>query len=557
MSAPLAAASAAGPGLAAGWVRWPAAAADRYVAEGYWQGGSLGERLRGWAERYGAATALVAAPPSGPVRLSYADLDRAADDLAAGLAGIGVSGGDRVVVHLPNRVEFVTLLFALCRLGAIPVLTLPAHRRVEIEHLARLSGAVAYAIPDTHEGFDHRALAEEIVTAVPAVRHVLVAGAPGPFTGLDALAAAGAAARAGGPAQPQPPDPAGVAVLLISGGTTGKPKLIPRTHWDYGYNAEASARLCGLRAEDTYLVALPAAHNFPLACPGVLGALGVGATVVLAPSPSPETAFGLIARERVTVTALVPALARIWVDAAEWERPDTSSLRLLQVGGARLDAELARRIRPALGARVQQVFGMAEGLLNYTRLDEDDELAATTQGRPLAAADEIRVVDPDGADVAPGAVGELWTRGPYTVRGYYRAAEHNATAFSPDGFYRTGDLVRVTPSGNLVVEGRIKDVVNRGGENVSATELEEHLLAHPSIAQAAVIAAPDEQVGESVRAVIVPVPGAAPTLRAVKAYLRERGLARFMLPDLLTVLDALPLTPVGKIDKRELRRRLG
>ncbi|WP_307873824.1 MULTISPECIES: AMP-binding protein [unclassified Frankia] len=555
MSAPLVTETAADPGAAADWVRWPAEAADRYVAEGYWRGGSLGERLRGWAERYATATALVA----GPVRLSYADLDQAADDLAAGLAGTGLTAGDRVVVHLPNRAEFVTLLFALCRLGAIPVLTLPAHRRVEIEHLARLSGAVAYAIPDTHEGFDHRVLAQEIVTAVPSVRQVLVAGAPGPFTSLEALAAAGAAARADGTARPVPPapDPAGVAVLLISGGTTGKPKLIPRTHWDYGYNAEASARLCGLTAADTYLVALPAAHNFPLACPGILGALGVGATVVLAVSPSPETAFGLIARERVTVTALVPALARIWVDAAEWERPDTSSLRLLQVGGARLDAELARRIPQALGARVQQVFGMAEGLLNYTRLHEDEELAFTTQGRPLAAADEIRVVGPDGADVPPGAVGELWTRGPYTIRGYYRATEHNATAFSPDGFYRSGDLVRLTPSGNLVVEGRIKDVINRGGENVSATELEEHLLAHPSIAQAAVIAAPDEQVGESVRAVIVPVPGAAPTLKAVKAFLRARGLARFMLPDLLTVVDALPLTPVGKIDKRELRRRLG
>lgn len=554
MSTPLAAA----PDAAADWVRWPADLAERYLAEGYWRGGPLGERLRDWARRYGDATALVARPASGPVRLSYADLDRAADDLAAGLAGIGISAGDRVLVHLPNRVEFVTLLFALLRLGAIPVLTLPAHRRVEIEHLARLSEAVAYAIPDTHEGFDHRTLAGQIVAAVPSVRHVLVAGDPGPYTGLGALAAAGGAARDGGTAEPAPtPDPAGVAVLLISGGTTGKPKLIPRTHWDYGYNAEASARLCGLTGADTYLVALPAAHNFPLACPGILGALGVGATVVLAASPSPETAFDLIAAERVTVTALVPALARIWVDAAEWERPDTTGLRLLQVGGARLDAELARRVRPTLGAEVQQVFGMAEGLLNYTRPGEDDELAFTTQGRPLAAADEVRIVDADGVDVAEGAIGELLTRGPYTIRGYYRAAEHNATAFSPDGFYRSGDLVRRTPSGNLVVEGRIKDVINRGGENVSATELEEHLLAHPSIAQAAVIAAPDEQVGESVRAVVVPVHGTTPTLKALKAFLRERGLARFMLPDLLTVLDSLPLTPVGKIDKRELRRRLG
>ncbi|MCM3885205.1 (2,3-dihydroxybenzoyl)adenylate synthase, partial [Frankia sp. R82] len=366
-----------------------------------------------------------------------------------------------------------------------------------------------------------------------------------------------AAARAGTPVTPaEPIDPAGVAVLLVSGGTTGRPKLIARTHWDYAYNAAASARLCGLTGDDVYLVALPAAHNFPLACPGLLGAFGVGARVVLAPVPSPEIAFELIARERVTVTALVPALARIWVTAAGWEGPDTTSLRLLQVGGAKLDAELARQVRPVLGAGVQQVFGMAEGLLNYTRPDDGDEIACTTQGRPLAEADEVRVVDEHGVDVPAGATGELWTRGPYTIRGYYRAAEHNATAFTSEGFYRTGDLVRRTPEGNLVVEGRIKDVINRGGENISATELEEHLLAHPAIVQAAVVATADEQVGERVRAVVVLAPGESIGLRVLRAYLRDRGLARFMHPDLLTVVDELPFTAVGKIDKRELCRRL-
>ncbi len=544
-----------------GFVPWPREFARRYLDAGYWTGGPLGERLRGWARAYGPATAIVADSPAGVVRLSYAELDRAVDDLAAGLDGLGLTAGDRVLVHLPNRVEFVTLLFALLRRGVIPVLALPAHRRVEIEHLARLSGAVAYAIPDIHESFDHRVLAEEIVAAVPTVRHVLVAGQPGPFTALAALADAGHrqrdVERPGGDQRPATaePDPSAVAVLLISGGTTGKPKLIPRTHWDYAYNAAASAELCRLTSDDVYLVALPAAHNFPLACPGILGALGVGARIVLARSPSPETAFELIARERVTVTAVVPALARLWVTAAGWEGPDTTSLRLLQVGGARLDAELARRIPQVLGAAVQQVFGMAEGLLNYTRPDDPDEVAHTTQGRPLAPADEIRVVDSDGVDVPAGVVGELWTRGPYTIRGYYLAPEHNALAFNPEGFYRTGDLVRLTPEGNLVVEGRIKDVINRGGENVSATELEEHLLAHRAIAHAAVIGAADEQVGESVRAVVVLAPGEKLKLKDVRNYLLARGLARFMVPDLLTVVDELPLTGVGKIDKRELRRR--
>ncbi|OHV22421.1 2,3-dihydroxybenzoate-AMP ligase [Parafrankia soli] len=562
-----------------GWTRWPAELERRYRDGGYWGDQTLGDLLREWARRFGPATALV----SGPDRISYAELDAAVDDLAAGLATIGIGPGDHVVVHLPNRAEFVTVLFALLRRGAIGVLSLPAHRRVEIEHLTRLSGAVGYVIADRHEGFDYRELAREVTEAVPAVRHVLVAGEPGPFTALSALATAGRAARLGGGARTgaaggvvsvtaagsatddagsggagpdlgaERPDPGGIAVLLISGGTTGKPKLIPRTHRDYAYNARASADVCGLTADDVYLVALPAAHNFPLACPGLLGAFGVGATVVMAPSPSPDVAFDLVARERVTVTALVPPLARLWVEAAGWEGPDTTSLRLVQVGGAKLDEGLARRITPTLGAKVQQVFGMAEGLLNYTRLDDPDELVFTTQGRPLAAADEVRVLDGSGAGVVPGEVGELWTRGPYTIRGYYRAAEHNSAVFDGDGYFRTGDLVRQLPTGHLVVEGRVKDVINRGGENVSAGELEEHLLTHPAIGQVAVVGMPDPDVGESVCAVVVLAPGEALRLKQVKSYLQERGLARFMLPDRLEVVGEFPLTAVGKIDKRELR----
>ncbi|KPM51364.1 Triostin synthetase I [Frankia sp. R43] len=564
-----------------GWNRWPAEFVERYQEAGYWGDRTLDELLREWARRSGPATALVC----GDRRISYAELDEAVDDLAAGLASLGIGPGDHLVVHLPNRAEFVTTLFALMRRGAIGVLALPAHRRVEIEHFASLAGAVGYVIADRFEGFDYRELARQVTEAVPSVRHVLVAGEPGPYTGLDALSAAGRSARlaaapsadataggatadgatadgataggatAGGATVPGR-DPGDIAVLLISGGTTGKPKLIPRTHRDYAYNARASAEVCRLTAADVYLVALPAAHNFPLACPGILGAFTVGAAAVMALSSSPDAVFDLISRERVTVTAAVPPLARLWVEAAGWEGPDTTSLRLLQVGGAKLDEGLARRITPTLGAGVQQVFGMAEGLLNYTRLDDPDETVFTTQGRPLAEADEVRVLDGSGYEVPAGQVGELWTRGPYTIRGYYRAAAHNATVFGADGFFRTGDLVRQLPTGHLVVEGRVKDVINRGGENVSAGELEEHLQTHPAVAQVAVVGLPDPDVGESVCAVVVAAPGGAPRLKEIKNYLRDRGLARFMLPDRLEVMDGFPYTAVGKIDKRELRNRL-
>ncbi|BCY11521.1 (2,3-dihydroxybenzoyl)adenylate synthase [Actinoplanes sp. L3-i22] len=493
---------------------------------------TLGGLLHDWAVRSGDDIALV----DGELRISYAELDARADRTAAGFAALGISPGDRVVVQLPNTADFVVALFGLIRAGAVPVMALPAHRRTEIEHFVRHAEAVAYVIPDRFGGFDYRNLAAEL--DAPSLRHVVVTLPDADVVDLPVA------------------DPEDVALLLISGGTTGKPKLIPRTHRDYLYNAIASAEVCELTADDVYLVALPAAHNFPLACPGILGTLAVGGRVVMAPSPSPDAAFGIVTRERVTVTALVPPLARLWRDATGWDARDLSSLRLLQVGGAKLDAALAGRLRPAVGRQLQQVFGMAEGLLNYTRLDDPDGLILTTQGRPLSPDDEIRIVDPHGEPVAAGQVGELWTRGPYTIRGYYRVPEYNALAFGADGFYRTGDLVRQLPSGHLIVEGRSKDVINRGGENVAAGELEEHLLAHPAVAQVAVIGLPDPTHGEIVCAVITVTGPEAPRLKPLKAFLGGRGLARFKLPDRLIVLDDLPLTAVGKIDKKALATRI-
>ncbi|CAM01976.1 mycobactin salicyl-AMP ligase [Saccharopolyspora erythraea NRRL 2338] len=530
-----------------GFTPWPGELADHYRNAGHWRDETLGGLLRTWAARSGDAPAVVAENVGSARRLSYAELDGRVDATAAGLRALGIAARDRVVVHLPNTLDFVVVFFALLRCGAVPVLALPAHRQSEIEHFVTLSEAVAYVVPDEHEGFDFRGLAADVAAKAPSLRHVLVSGDPGPFTALDALPA--------GSAEPLPEaDPGDVAVLLISGGTTGKPKLIPRTHRDYAYNARASAEVCALTSDDVYLASLPVAHNFPLACPGLLGVLGAGGTVVLSPSPSPDVGLRLVERHRVTVTALVPPMVRMWVDVAAWDTHDRSSLRLLQVGGAKLDDGLARQVTPALGCRLQQVFGMAEGLLNYTRLDDPDELVFGTQGRPLSPDDEVRVVDENGDPVAPGEVGELWTRGPYTLRGYYRVPEYNATSFTPDGFYRSGDLVRQLPSGHLVVEGRRKDVINRGGENVSAATLEEHLLAHPAIAQVAVLGLPDDSVGERVCAVVVLAPdaGRAPKLKELRAFLIDRGLARFMYPDRLVVRDALPLTGVGKINKREL-----
>lgn len=529
-------------------VPWPRDTADRYRAAGYWRGETYPEFLADRAARHADRTAVV----DDRVRLSYADLAERSRRVAHGLRDLGVAPGDRVLVQLPNRAEFLVAWFALTTLGAVPVHTQPGHRHAEMTHLARLSEATAYLIPDVHRRFDHRELAAEVQAASPALRHVVVVGDPGErgftaFADLERTTPPSAA--------PEPPhspaSPGDIAVLLLSGGTTGLPKLIPRTHDDYLYNARAAGEVCALGPDTVYLAALPVAFNYTMNCPGVLGALDVGGTVVLADTPDPTTCFDWIERERVTVTAINPQLAPLWLEEAAAGDADLSSLRVLQCGSARLADAMAERMVAGFDGTVQQVFGMAEGLICLTRLDDPPEVIATTQGRPISPADELRVVDDAGADVPDGEVGELLTRGPYTLRGYYRAPEHNATSFT-DGYYHTGDLVRRLPSGHVVVVGRVKDQINRGGEKIAAPEVEGHLQAHPRIRWAALLPAPDPVLGERTIAFVTPSGDETPSRADLAAYLRERGLAAYKAPDEVRVIADMPLTPVGKMDKKAL-----
>ncbi|MFI6996274.1 (2,3-dihydroxybenzoyl)adenylate synthase [Nocardia sp. NPDC050175] len=523
-----------------GAVPWPEEFAARYRRLGYWTNQTLGELLGCAAAEYGARTALVA----GPRRWSYAELDHRATSLAAGFLRLGIENRDRVVVQLPNVPEFVAVCFALFRIGAVPVLALPAHRRSEIMQWCDATGAVAYIVPDRWARYDYRPLATEVGARCRTVRHTIVAGNRGQHIALNSLYAE--------PVALPSVDAADVALLQISGGSTGMPKLIPRTHDDYGYSVRASAEVCGLTVDSTYLAVLPCAHNFPLSSPGILGALHAGAKVVLAENGSADEVFPLIEREQVTTVAVVPPLALLWMEAARLGRPGLRSLRVLQVGGARISAAAARRVEPVLGCSLQQVFGMAEGLVNYTRPDDPPDTVTNSQGRPLSPADEILVVDDDDIEVAAGARGHLLTRGPYTIRGYYDAPEHNSRAFTPDGFYRTGDIVRVSDTGHLVVEGRAKDVINKGGEKVAAEEVENHLLEHPAVRDAALVSVPDEALGERVCAFVVA--GAdPPRLGEVRMFLAERGLAAFKLPDRIEIVDAFPKTRIGKVDKKMLR----
>jgi salicylate---CoA ligase len=545
-----------GSSVAGGTVAWPEEAVRRYVARGWWRGLALG------TEVWNAAAGRLDAPAviDGELRLTYRSVLARADALAAALTGeLGLRRGDRIVVQLPNCWQFAVLLLGCLRAGIIPVMALPAHRRHELGHLAGHSEAVAIAVPGEVRGFDHQQLAEELVASCPALRVVLTTSDSVRAGSTDLTTLCGEPADADADAarrrwDADPPGSRDIALFLLSGGTTGLPKLIARTHDDYAYNARASAGLCGFGPDTAYLVTLPASHNFPLACPGILGTLLAGGRVVMLPSPEPERAFAAIAAERVTVTAAVPAVAQRWIrHARDHGAGQLRTLTLLQVGGARLADEIARQVRPVLGATLQQVFGMAEGLLNYTRLDDPEDVICNTQGRPLSEGDEVRLVDASGDDVPAGEPGLLLTRGPYTPRGYYRAAEQNARAFTAGGWYRSGDIVRRRPDGNLVVEGRDKDMINRAGEKISAEEVENLLYQLSQVAHVAAVAMPDPEVGERVCIYAVLTPGARLTLGDVRSAMAAAGVARFKWPERLEIVPELPATKVGKIDKKALR----
>jgi len=542
--------------ISAGTVPWPTEFADTYVAKGYWLSTTLGSLLYEVADQRPTDIALV----DGPTRLSYHDLLARADATATQLAGLGLLSGDRIVVQLPNCVEFVLLTLACLRIGAVPVMALPAHRKHELAYLCDHAEAVALVVPDVLRDFDHQQMGHDLVSEVETLQHVLVAGDDIRDGSVDLRALC---VLAGDPVADRErwdnaaPDSRDVAVFLLSGGTTGLPKLIARTHDDYAYNARRSGEVCGFRADTVYLVSLPASHNFPLACPGLLGTFLAGGRVVMLSSPEPEGAFATIAAEGVTHTAVVPAVAQRWIaHQRDSATDDLGTLEVLQVGGARMPDEIAAQVRPVLDATLQQVFGMAEGLLNYTRLDDPDEVVCTTQGRPMSPDDELRIVDENDEPVPAGTPGSLLTRGPYTPRGYYRAQEQNAQAFTADGWYRSGDIVRRRPDGNLVVEGRDKDMINRGGEKISAEEVENLVYQLDSVAQVAAVAMPDPDLGERVCLYVVPAPGAEPSLEEVRATMQARGVAKYKWPERLELVGELLSTKVGKIDKNALREDL-
>ena len=519
------------------FTRWPDEFARRYREKGYWQDLPLTDILT----RHGDSDAWALV--DGERRITYRQFQQSVNNLASALQAQGVQRGETALVQLGNVAEFYITFFALLQVGVAPVNALFSHQRSELNAYASQIEPALLIADRAHGLFAGDDFLNTFMEQHRSVRTVLLRG--------DGLEAAIARPAEHFIATPTPADE--VAFFQLSGGSTGTPKLIPRTHNDYYYSIRRSNEICGITADTRYLNALPAAHNFAMSSPGSLGVFMAGGCVVLANDPSATLCFPLIEQHQITVTSLVPPAVSLWLQAISEGAGNAqlASLQLLQVGGARLSATLAARIPAEIGCQLQQVFGMAEGLVNYTALDDTPERIINTQGRPMCPDDEVWVADEHGNPLPRGEVGRLMTRGPYTFRGYYKSPEHNASAFDKNGFYCSGDLIAIDEQGYITVQGREKDQINRGGEKIAAEEVENLLLRHEAVIHAALVSMEDSLLGEKSCAYLV----VKQPLRAVEVrrFLREQGVAEFKLPDRVECLEALPLTPVGKVDKKQLR----
>ncbi|GAA4539022.1 (2,3-dihydroxybenzoyl)adenylate synthase [Pseudonocardia xishanensis] len=529
-------------------VPYPEAAVRRYRETGLWGTATIATEFHRVACAHPGRDAVVALEG----RLTFVELDRRTDLLAAGLAGLGLRPGDPVLFQVTNRLEAVVAWYGVLKAGLIPVATLAAHRGHEIGEISRRVGAVAHLVEAGQRGFDLVGFAEEQRRDHPTLRHVLVLGDDPRGESLTALGRGqdAAAARALVERIQADIDPDAVAVHQLSGGTTGVPKVIPRRHAEYWYNAAEYARSWGWTARTRVAHLIPIIHNAGIVC-AVHAPHSVGACLVLG-TPDLDESLPLMAREGATHVLLGHGHYRA-VDHPDFDAA-TKAVTQLVLSGSKIPPALFEALE-SRGLWSGQLFGMGEGLFLTTRPGAPREARLTTVGTPLSVLDEVRILEPDSeADVAVGEVGELCARGPYTLPGYFDAPEHNARAFTSDGFYRTGDLaafVEIEGERYVSIEGRLKDLINRGGEKVNAEEVEVLLLRHPRVTAVAVVPMPDPRLGERTCAYVV-VEGAELTLSEVQEHFAALEVAKFKWPERLEHLPEIPRTLVGKTDKKRL-----
>ena len=524
---------------------------EKYNKYRWWLGMTLGDLLDKTADVFPKKEAVI----DDRSRLTYADLREKVDRIASGLINLGLEKGDCVLLQLPNWSEYVCSYFALQRIGCIPVLLISGYRQLEVSHLARLTEAKAWIVPETYRKIDYISFIGEVKRGNPQLKHIISVRAGkevGEFTtALERLMERKLSGDETEMLATRRPEPTDVAHIVPSGGTTGLPKGIPRTHNDYICNVEYIHKAGEMNTSDVCLLVVPVGHN--LALLNVVGAIFWGYKLVLLDSTKPQDICTTIQSEKVTYMPTVPSLVRRIIEIEQLRDYDLTSLRRISAGGEPSPPDLIREVYKKLGCIYINEFGMAEGLLCRTGLTDEIETICNTVGRPCCPYEQVKILDEEDNALSPNKDGELVTKGPGIFAGYLKNPEENKKSFTPDGFFRTGDQARIDGSGNLKITGRIKDIIIRGGENISPPQVEELLCSHPGVADAAVIGVPDQELGEKVCAYIRPASGAKIDPEELKVFMEKKGASKLLIPERFEFVDALPMTEAGKYNKKALR----
>jgi 2,3-dihydroxybenzoate-AMP ligase/mycobactin salicyl-AMP ligase len=542
-----------------GFVPCGAEDAEKYERLRWWAGLTFGDILDKAADVYPDKEALI----DGRGRLTYSQVRERTDRLAVGLMGLGVDAQDRVLVQLPNWNEFVFVYFALQKIGAIPVLLIDRYRQHEIEHLVSLTGTTSWVVTEQYRETDYIPIIEGVLEKTPGIEHViLVRGKGHPrFLGLETLIEDRAltgetreklAARR--------PLPGSVAHMGPTGGTTGLPKVVPRTHNDYLCRVEYAARAWDLDQTDTMLISAPVGHDLAFSI-GLCSTFFTFGKVVMLDSTKPADICQAIERERVTAIAWVHSLSSMLISFDRLKDYDLSSLKKIYSPGGIATIEMITAFREKLGCVFINGYGGTEGMNAQTRLDDDITTVNRTVGKPTCPYDTYRVVDESGEELPPNTPGELVVKGPGIFTGYFNAPEENAKSFDEEGFFKTGDLAKIDDAGRITLTGRIREMIKRGGESISTVEIENLIIGHPSVSAVAVVGMPDPVLGEKACAYIQPKPGEKVSFDEIIAFLKEKDVSVLHLPERVEAVDSLPLTKAKKLDKRaleeDIKRKLG
>jgi len=526
--------------------------AEKYDRLRWWAGLTFGDLIDKAADVYPLKEGFV----DGNTRWTFAEAREKVNRLAVAFMDRGIQSLERVLVQIPNWNEFVAVYFALQKIGAIPVLLIDRYRQYEINYLIALTGATHWVVAKRFKKFDYLPVIHDILKENPQVKQVFLvrAGAHREFPDIEPLMEDRALNEENlGRLAQRRPDPMEVGHLGPTGGTTGLPKVVPRTHNDYLCRVEYASRAWELTCHDRLLITAPIGHDLPFSI-GLCSILFACGKTVMLDSTDPQDMCRTIEKEGITAVPFVPALAARLARFDGLDRYDLGSLKKVEVGGGAADREVVKTFRERLGCDYLNAYGGTEGMNAHTRLGDDLEKVIGTVGKPSCPYDTYKVVDDDGRKLPPNTSGQLLVKGPGIFTGYYNNPDENKIAFDAEGFFKTGDMAMIDEKGIITLTGRLREIIKRGGESISTTEIERLIITHPDVEAVAVVGMPDPELGERACAYIQLRQGTKLTFEDVVSYLKGLHASVLQLPERVEFIDAMPLTKANKLDKRVLEQ---